>query len=327
MKSPKITARAHTNIALIKYWGKKNQELIIPMNNSLSLTLDHFYTDTTVQFDSTLTEDIFTLDGKTYHDEKVSHFMDIVRDLANISTFAKIDSTNHVPTMAGLASSASAYAALALAASQAAGLNLDRKDLSRLARRGSGSASRSIYGGFVEWQAGTNDLDSYAVPFEEDVDWDLQMIAIVLDPNEKKISSRAGMQTVVATSPYYPAWVESTTADLTKIKTAIQARDFTTVGEIAESNAMKMHALNMSATPHFSYIEPDSIKVMDAVAELRAQGIPCYYTMDAGPNVKIICQKQDTQKISDYLTNLFAPEKVLVSAAGPGAKIIARCEA
>ena len=157
MKTPKVTARAHTNIALVKYWGKADEELIIPQNNSLSLTLDHFYTDTTVQFDPTLTADQFTLNGQAQETTKITKFLDIIRQMAASQLFARVESTNHVPTMAGLASSASAYAALALAGSKALGLDLNSKDLSRLARRGSGSACRSIYGGFVEWKKGDSD--------------------------------------------------------------------------------------------------------------------------------------------------------------------------
>ena len=196
MKTPKVTARAHTNIALVKYWGKADEELIIPQNNSLSLTLDHFYTDTTVQFDPTLTADQFTLNGQAQETTKITKFLDIIRQMAASQLFARVESTNHVPTMAGLASSASAYAALALAGSKALGLDLSSKDLSRLARRGSGSACRSIYGGFVEWQKGDSDQTSYAVPLVENLDWDVKMIAIVVNDKQKKIASRAGMQNV-----------------------------------------------------------------------------------------------------------------------------------
>ena len=214
MKTPKVTARAHTNIALVKYWGKADEELIIPQNNSLSLTLDHFYTDTTVQFDPTLTADQFTLNGQAQKTTKITKFLDIIRQMAASQLFARVESTNHVPTMAGLASSASAYAALALAGSKALGLDLNSKDLSRLARRGSGSACRSIYGGFVEWQKGDSDQTSYAVPLVENLDWDLKMIAIVVNDKQKKIASRAGMQNVVHTSPYYSAWVKRSKEDL-----------------------------------------------------------------------------------------------------------------
>lgn len=190
MKTPKVTARAHTNIALVKYWGKADEELIIPQNNSLSLTLDHFYTDTTVQFDPTLTADQFTLNGQAQETTKITKFLDIIRQMAASQLFARVESTNHVPTMAGLASSASAYAALALAGSKALGLDLSSKDLSRLARRGSGSACRSIYGGFVEWQKGDSDQTSYAVPLVENLDWDLKMIAIVVNDKQKDCFTR-----------------------------------------------------------------------------------------------------------------------------------------
>ena len=229
MKTPKVTARAHTNIALVKYWGKADEELIIPQNNSLSLTLDHFYTDTTVQFDPTLTADQFTLNGQAQETTKITKFLDIIRQMAASQLFARVESTNHVPTMAGLASSASAYAALALAGSKALGLDLSSKDLSRLARRGSGSACRSIYGGFVEWQKGDSDQTSYAVPLVENLDWDLKMIAIVVNDKQKKIASRAGMQNVVHTSPYYSAWVKRSKEDLLALKQAIAEKEFYTI--------------------------------------------------------------------------------------------------
>lgn len=317
MSNLPITARAHTNIALIKYWGKKNPELIIPQNSSLSLTLDHFYTDTTVQFDKSLDHDLFTLNNQLVDSPKVYKFMDLVRERAGIESFARIDSINHVPSAAGLASSASAYAALATAASKAAGLDLSKKDLSRLARRGSGSASRSIYGGFVEWQQGTNDLDSYAVPVEEDLDWKIGMLVGIVNSNQKKISSRAGMQSVVETSPYYDGWVKSTVQDLKDIKHAITERDFQTVGEITESNALRMHALNLSARPPFNYFEPLSLAIMKEIEQIRTEEkIQCYYTLDAGPNVKILCMQQDATAIKENLSNKF--DQVSFEFAKPG---------
>ncbi|MFT8823195.1 diphosphomevalonate decarboxylase [Liquorilactobacillus satsumensis] len=322
MQSPKYTARAHTNIALIKYWGKLDQDLIIPMNSSLSLTLDKFYTDTSVFFDSTLKQDIFRLNNKGSSSLKVTHFMKVLREKTGETRFAMINSENHVPSAAGLASSASAFAALALAASRAAGLVLDSRSLSRLARRGSGSATRSIYGGFVEWQQGSDDATSYAVPFEENVAWDLSMIAVVISAKQKKISSSVGMQRVVATSPYYSAWRKTAAQDLAAMKKAIKKRDFRQVGTIAEENAMKMHALNASAHPHFSYFEPASLQVMKIVADLRSNGIFCYYTLDAGPNVKIICQNKDIQTILAALAPSFSQERLVVAGPGPGVKLI-----
>lgn len=270
------TARAHTNIALIKYWGKKDANLIIPQNSSLSLTLDHFYTDTTVTFSETLTRDQIIFNGQEADEQtqtKMSQFLDLIRQQAGRSAFASVETTNHVPNAAGLASSASGYAALAAAGSRAAGLDLNRRDLSRLARRGSGSATRSIYGGFVEWQRGTNDQDSYAIPVQEEIDWDIQMIAIVLNDRQKRVASRAGMASVVATSPYYPSWVETAQADLPKMKDAIVKKDINLVGQLAEKSAMQMHATTLSAVPPFTYFEPETLQAIEVVERLRQQGV------------------------------------------------------
>ncbi|MFD0897225.1 diphosphomevalonate decarboxylase [Loigolactobacillus binensis] len=316
-----VTARAHTNIALIKYWGKANAELIIPQNSSLSLTLEPFYTDTTVEFAPELTQDQIKIDGQlqtTMAGQRVRTFLDLVRQRVGRDDFAYVNSTNHVPTAAGLASSASGFAALAAAASKAAGLMLDRPALSRLARRGSGSATRSIYGGFVEWQKGHNDADSQAVPFQEHIDFDIQMIAILLDPRPKKIASRAGMAQVVATSPYYPAWPASAEKDLQAMKTAILKKDLNLIGQLAEANAMKMHATTLSATPPFTYFEPETLQAIEIVQGLRNNGVSCYYTMDAGPNVKVICSAQATPTILAALRQHFAADHLLVAQPGPG---------
>lgn len=316
--------RAFTNIAFIKYWGKADEELMLPMNNSLSLTLDAFYTDTKVIFDEKLAQDELYIDGKLQDEKslnKAKVILDLVRKQAGILDFAKIESINHVPTAAGLASSASGLAALAGAASLAAGLNLSPTDLSRLARRGSGSASRSIYGGFAEWEKGSSDTDSYAVPVD-DADWDIGMIFIIVDDKRKDISSTEGMRRVVETSPYYEGWVTSTAEDLKEIKIAIAERNFEKVGQIAESSALKMHALNLSAQPPFNYWSPDSIVAMRKVEELRALGYPVYLTMDAGPNVKLICQKSQMPAIHEFLLKDYRPDQLVLAHPGPGIQIL-----
>ncbi|CAH0417102.1 diphosphomevalonate decarboxylase [Periweissella fabaria] len=317
----KVTARAHTNIALIKYWGKKNPELIIPTTSSLSLTLDQFYTDTAVVFNSNLSHDELTLNGQPITDHtllKTSTFLDIVRQMAGINTFARIESTNHVPTAAGLASSASGFAALAAASSKAAGLNLDRQALSRLARRGSGSASRSIFGGFAEWIAGEDDLTSYAHPIQENVTMDIQMLTVVLDGSVKKIGSRQGMQHAIATSPFYDTWVAESEVDLVTMKQAIANNDFQTLGELAEHNALQMHSLNFTAKPAFTYFNGDTLNILNLVQNLRHQGIQAYATMDAGPNVKIISQSTATQVICEAIKKDFPNATVEVAKPGPG---------
>lgn len=318
------TAKAHTNIALVKYWGKKDQELIIPQTDSLSLTLNEFYTTTTVNFDNHLTSDLVAIDQQTLSKQaakKVIHVLDIVRQLSGIKAFARVESINHVPTAAGLASSASAFAALAGAASAAAGLNLSGRDLSRLARRGSGSATRSIYGGLVEWQKGTDDTSSFAQPILENVDFPIEMLAVLVDTKKKKVSSRSGMQSSVETSPYYDAWRQVVANDMIAIKQAIKAKDIDQIGHIAEENALRMHALTFSADPGFTYFNGETLTIIKAVEDLRNQGVNCYYTMDAGPNVKVIYDRGNRSKIVEELSNIVGPERLVVSQPGPGIKI------
>ena len=316
--------RAHTNIAFIKYWGKEDEELIIPKNNSLSLTLDAFYTDTQVSFVEHLNKDILFIDGEEQGEKalkKAQVILDLVRKKANLHTFAKIESKNHVPTAAGLASSASGLAALAGAASLAAGLNLSKEELSRLARRGSGSASRSIYGGFAEWEKGTSDIDSVAIPIDQ-ADWDIGMIFVIVEDGQKDISSTEGMRRVVETSPYYEGWVSSTEEDLFQMKAAIKKQDLVKVGEIAERSALKMHALNLSANPPFNYWSPESIVAMRKVEEFRSQGYPVYLTMDAGPNVKLICKASQIDELYDELLKTFRKEQLVIARPGPGIQVL-----
>ncbi len=318
--------RAHTNIALIKYWGKRNEELFLPMNSSLSLTLDAFYTDTQVTFDDTLESDFFSLDNieqSEIETEKITNFLNLFRNRANIETKACVKSYNHVPTAAGLASSASAFSALAGAANVATGLNLDLRELSTLARQGSGSATRSIYGGFVEWHMGENNLSdsSFAIPVN-DASWDIGMIVIAVNTGKKKLSSRIGMKQTIETSPFYSSWVETATEDIIKIKQAIKQHDFITLGEITESNGMKMHATMLGAFPPISYWEPDSVKAIQKVREIRDNGIPCYVTMDAGPNVKVLCRKTDMIKIEHKLLETFERQQIISSDVGEGIKLL-----
>lgn len=318
------TAKANTNIALVKYWGKKDQDLIIPQTDSLSLTLNEFYTTTTVNFDNHLTSDLVAIDQHILSKKeakKVVHVLDIVRQLSGIKSFARVDSINHVPTAAGLASSASAFAALAGAASTAAGLNLSSRDLSRLARRGSGSATRSIYGGLVEWQKGTDDDSSFAQPVLENVDFPIEMLAVLVDTKKKKVSSRSGMQFSVETSPYYDAWRQVVANDMVAIKKAIKAKDIDQIGHIAEENALRMHALTFSADPGFTYFNGETLTIIKAVEDLRNQGVNCYYTMDAGPNVKVIYDRGNRSKIVEKLSNIVGSERLVVSQPGPGIKI------
>lgn len=324
----RATAKAHTNIALIKYWGKRDESIILPTNNSLSLTLNGFYTTTTVAFRDDLNADRVYLDdqqlsGVQY--DRVSGFLDLIREnFGKNGLFAEVNSVNEVPTAAGFASSASGFAALAAAATRALGLQLTDAELSRITRQGSGSACRSIYGGFAEWQQGTrvDGLDSYAVPVAPVDHWDIRVAAVVVDAQAKKVSSREGMKRTVDTSPFFASWVDSIPADLEEIKEGIARRDFDKVGHIAEANCLKMHATTLGATPPFTYWTDATMAVMQKVQALRDKGIPAFFTIDAGPNVKVLYLPGHEKIIQTELLGLPGVTDVILSCAGQGISYI-----
>ncbi|MBC2102717.1 diphosphomevalonate decarboxylase [Listeria marthii] len=318
----RATAIAHTNVALIKYWGKRDEHLILPANSSLSFTVDKFYTKTTVEWDENLAQDIFILNDEQKTDAKVARFIDKMREEFGLTAKAKIISENHVPTAAGLASSASAFAALALAGSSAAGRNDTKEYISRLARFGSGSASRSVFGDFVIWEKGelADGSDSFAVPFTNKLCDKMSLVVAVVSDKEKKVSSRDGMRLTVETSPFFENWVAAAKTDLEEMKQAILDEDFIKVGEITERNGMKMHATTLGAEPPFTYFQPQSLEIMDAVRELREDGIPAYFTMDAGPNVKVICERENENIVAEKLSGL--AKNVLICHAGKEASVI-----
>ncbi|MCF6515074.1 diphosphomevalonate decarboxylase [Lactobacillus sp. S2-2] len=318
----KSKVRAFTNIALVKYWGKKNEGLILPQNGSISLTLDHFYSETEVIFDSSLKKDEIYFNNERVEDNKIVNFLNILRNKADNDNFCIVKTVNTVPTSAGLASSSSGFAALAAASSKAIGMNLSNMEISKLARRGSGSATRSIYGGLVEWIPGTNDKNSYAQPLSYDKKLDLNLITVILNRNEKKISSRYGMKSSVETSPYYDVWIKQANEDLKNMKMAIKKNDFTSLGRITETNAMRMHSLTLSADPSFTYFNEDTLKTINLVKDLREQGLECYFTIDAGPNVKILCQDKNTNKIMKKLLLHFKHSDLVINHPGPGIQFI-----
>ncbi|MEQ6959963.1 diphosphomevalonate decarboxylase [Staphylococcus arlettae] len=310
-------ARAHTNIALIKYWGKADEDLILPMNNSLSVSLERFYTETKVTFSESYTEDTLVLNGETVNaaeSKKITRFMDMLRAKTNTTLYSYIESENFVPTAAGLASSASAYAALASACNEALQLGWSDKELSRLARRGSGSASRSIFGGFVEWEKGYDDTTSYSFPIDADR-WedDLAMIFVVINNKSKKVSSRAGMSLTRDTSRFYQYWLDHVDEDIAAVKEAISRKDFKGLGEVIEANGLRMHATNLGAHPPFTYLVPESYQAMEVVHQCRELGYPCYFTMDAGPNVKILVEKHNQAHVIEQLHQHFEPHQIIAS--------------
>lgn len=320
------TARAFPNIALVKYWGKRDEQLIIPAAGSLSLTLDAYPTDTTVTLDPALDADRFELDGDSAdagQQRRVTAFLDHVRSLAeaagspHATTRAAVRSHNAAPTGAGLATSASGFAALAVSAAAAYGLDLDARALSRLARRGSGSASRSIVPGIAVWNAGHDDETSFAEPIDGPP---LAMVIVTVDRRRKAVSSREAMRATALTSPYYSAWVADVELALASMREACRDRDFTRIGRITESNALRMHGAIEACDPPIRYLSPQSIAVFDAVRDLRDAGLECYATADAGPNVAVLVQPVDAERLAQELCGLGATG---VANAGPGAALVA----
>lgn len=318
----KKTARAHTNIALIKYWGKKNAELRLPLMSSLSMTLDAFYSETSLE---TGQKNEFYLNNQKQSDQsaqRVFQYLHKLQDRFGLPYDAlKVSSINHVPTAAGLASSSSAFAALAASFCAYYDLDVDRKMLSRLARIGSGSASRSIYGGFAIWQKGHDDKSSYAYPLDEKPAMDLYLLAVELDQKPKKLSSTKGMQ-AAQNSPFFQPWLARNDAELNDMIAAIKNNDFTKLGSLAELNANEMHAINLTAQPEFTYFEPNTIKAIKLVEELRQQGIECYYTIDAGPNVKILTPLKNIKEIKKLFLSEFSNVKIINASFGPGVSIL-----
>jgi len=318
------TAQANPNLAFIKYWGNRDNTLRLPMNGSISMNLDSLYTRTIVSFQPSLPFDELIINGHEVRGaglDRISYLLDIIRSMANIHERAEVMSENNFPSGAGIASSASACAALALAGSKAAGLRLSERELSRLARRGSGSASRSIPSGFVEWQAGTSDEDSFAFSIADPDHWNLVDCIAIVSAADKKTSSTEG-HGIADTSPLQAARVADAPRRLEICRKAILERDLNTFASIVELDSDMMHAVMMMSTPALYYWKPASLDVMNNVRQWRLEGIEVCYTVDAGANVHVICPETEAHIIDKRLREIGGVEDVLVARAGGPAKII-----
>jgi diphosphomevalonate decarboxylase len=319
------TAIANPNLAFIKYWGNRDNTLRLPSNGSISMNLDGLYTRTTVSFQPSLPFDELIINGHEVMGhglDRISYILDIIRGMANIPDRAEVMSENNFPSGAGIASSASAFAALALAGSKAAGLNLSEPELSRLARRGSGSASRSIPSGFVEWQVGTSDEDCFAFSIAEPGHWDLADCVAIVSASPKKTGSTEG-HSLAWTSPLQAARVADAPRRLETCRKAILERDFNTFASIVELDSDMMHAVMMTSTPQLHYWKPASLEVMHAVRQWRADGIPVCYTVDAGPNIHVLCPQAEAQNVEKRLREIKGVDTVLVAHPGGPAKLAA----
>jgi diphosphomevalonate decarboxylase len=313
-----ITAVACANIALIKYWGNRDDRLRLPSNGSISMNLEGLFARTQVAFDPGLTQDTLLLNGKQETGkalERMSGFFDLVRGLARMDIYAQVSSENNFPTGAGIASSAAAYAALSLAASQALDLGLSEVELSYLARRGSGSACRSIPGGFVEWFAGADDASSFAVSIAPPDHWRLVDCIAIVEPKPKATGSTEGHR-LAATSPLQSARVADAPRRLEACRRAILERDFDALAAVTELDSNLMHAVMMTSSPPLFYWQPSSLLLMKEIADWRQHGLPACYSLDAGPNVHVLCLEEAAGQVKHRLEEF--PEVSEVLACKPG---------
>jgi diphosphomevalonate decarboxylase len=279
------TAVSCANIAFVKYWGRKDDALRLPLNSSISMNLDAATTITTVAFDPALAADQVMVegaddDGKTAR--RVSEHLDRIRALAGVSTCARVASRNSFPMGAGIASSASAFAALTAAACAAAGLDLDERALSILARQGSGSACRSIPAGFVEWHAADASAESYAESIAPPGHWDLRDLIAIVQTAHKAVGSSKGIA-LVGTSPFAAARLAEAERALPVIRRAILERDFATFGEETEQEAIRMHAVAMTSRPSLLYWSPETVRLMLAIRAWRDEGLRPISPSTRGP--------------------------------------------
>ena len=320
LMSRSASAIAHPNIAFIKYWGNRDNALRLPANGSISMNLGTLATNTRVTFRDELRSDVLTIDGKEISGpalNRVSDFMDQVRKLAPDAGYAEIISENNFPMGAGIASSAAAFAALAAAASAAAGLNLKENECSRLARLGSGSACRSIPEGFCEWAYGSGDEDSYAVSIAPASHWDLADLIAVVSGEHKKVGSSTG-HTSALTSPFQTERVRTAPERIKNCREAILNRDFSALAAVSEQDMVMMHSVMMTQDPPLFYWEGTSVRIIKAVREWREAGLPCFATLDAGPNVHVICQAGGMDEVRAELEKISGIREIIVS--GPGGK-------
>ncbi|EFQ57644.1 diphosphomevalonate decarboxylase [Streptococcus downei] len=297
MDRKSVSVKSYANIAIVKYWGKADAKKMIPATSSISLTLENMYTKTDLSFlPEEARGDEFYIDGVLQSPQehvKMTTIIDFFRKEGQ--PFVKIETSNNMPTAAGLSSSSSGLSALVKACNQLFDFGLNQKELTQYAKFASGSSARSFFGPLSAW-----DKDSGEI-YQVKTDLDLAMIMLVLNDQPKTISSREGMKRCAETSSDFQDWVEQSVFDYKAMLGYLAANDFAKVGQLAEENALRMHATTRSAHPPFSYLTEESYQAMDFVRSLHEQGYDCYFTMDAGPNVKVLCQTKDLEKLAQIL--------------------------
>ncbi len=314
----KATIKTASDIALIKYWGKKDEELRLPENGSISIKLDGLDTITTVEFDESLSADDVTIEGESNNEEtaRVSKHLDRVRKLAGTKVFAKVVSKNTFPKGTGLSSSGSGFAALTFAAAASLELDLSERELSILSRQGSGTACRCACGGFVEWLDGDTSETSYSVSLQNVDYWDIRDVVVVVDEGKKKISSTEGHE-AARTSPFYQARLDGIQKKIGQMKQAIEQKDFMTLGSLAEKEALEFHTILLTSEVPLIAWYPGTVEVMQAVMSLREVGVPCYFTINTGFNVHVLTLPEYEKVVAEELGKLSLVKKILLAKVGP----------
>ena len=321
-----VKVKSYANIAIVKYWGKKDAEKMIPATSSISLTLNDMFTETEMEFikdeDVKIAvekemkngnckdkfwgmTDLFYLNGElqdSVHTEKISKVVDLFRE--NRNQKVKISTTNNMPTAAGLSSSSSGLSAIIKACNKIFEKNYTQSELAKISKFGSGSSSRSFFGPIAAWDKDTGEI------CEVKTDLKLAMIVLVLNENKKEISSRNGMELCAKTSTYFDEWVKQSEIDFVNMKKYLAENDLEKVGILTEENALRMHKTTETANPPFSYFNEKTYEAMDFVKNLRNNGEKCYFTMDAGPNVKVLCLEDDLKKLAEIFGKKY---KIIVS--------------
>jgi len=314
------TAIAQPNIALIKYWGKRDVERNLPAVGSISITLSELYTEVSVELSPDLQEDELCVNDEESQSmlPRISRCLDTVIGAARLR--ARVTSRSNFPIAAGLASSASAFAATTVAAAGAANLAYETEILARLAGQASGSAARSLYGGFVELKNSADTIDLTAL---RDVDsWPLQVVVAITEPGPKATGSTEAMELSRETSPFYDSWIEQQEQDLDIARAAILKRDFAGLATVAEHNCLKMHSVMWASRPPMVYWNSATMHCMQTLRRLQGEGCKVFFTIDAGPQVKAVCLPGDAEVVGQALTETPGVQKVMTSGLGPAARAV-----
>ncbi len=320
----RTTAFAHPNIALVKYWGKADPQRNIPAVGSISITLDTLTTKTSLEFDPGLDGDRFSLNGQPDAKglDRVRHCLELFRRRGAEIPHACVESENNFPTAAGLASSASGFAALVVAVDRVAGTNLDRVELADMARQCSGSAARSLFGGYVELELASGGERTETRTLLQAGQWPLEVVIAVTAIGPKAVGSTEGMALTERTSPYYRSWVETSETDLKDARAAIAALDFEALAEVSELSCLKMHAVALAARPGLLYWNGTTVDCIHQIRELRGRGTPVFFTVDAGPQVKAICEPGATDRVRHALGQIPGVVELLSCGLGEGAAAV-----